>query len=55
MEKRILILEDEIIVALDLQEILDHAGYTTLVKHNYADAIESKKSSNHTWQYVISI
>lgn len=43
MEKRILILEDEIIVALDLQEILDHAGYTTLVKHNYADAIESIK------------
>lgn len=43
MEKRILILEDEIIVALDLQEILDTTGYKTLVAHNYTDAIEGIK------------
>jgi DNA-binding NarL/FixJ family response regulator len=40
MEKRILILEDEIIVALDLQEILDTAGYVTMVKHNHQEATQ---------------
>jgi DNA-binding NarL/FixJ family response regulator len=43
MEKRILLLEDEIIVALDLQEILEAAGYHTVVTHNYLDAIEATK------------
>jgi DNA-binding NarL/FixJ family response regulator len=43
MEKRILLLEDEIIVALDLQEILDAAGYQTMVTHNHKDAIEVLK------------
>ena len=43
MEKRILLLEDEIIVALDLQEILDAAGYQTMVTHNHQDAIEVVK------------
>lgn len=43
MEKRILLLEDEIIVALDLQEILEAAGYATCVTHNYQDAIEAIK------------
>jgi DNA-binding NarL/FixJ family response regulator len=43
MEKRILLLEDEIIVALDLQEILDAAGYQTMVAHNHKDAIEVVK------------
>jgi DNA-binding NarL/FixJ family response regulator len=43
MEKRILLLEDEIIVALDLQEILEAAGYYTVVKHNHADAIDAIK------------
>jgi DNA-binding NarL/FixJ family response regulator len=43
MEKRILLLEDEIIVALDLQEILDAAGYHTVVTHNHQDALEVVK------------
>jgi DNA-binding NarL/FixJ family response regulator len=43
MEKRILLLEDEIIVALDLQEILEAAGFTTFVTHNHQDAIEVVK------------
>lgn len=40
MEKRILLLEDEIIVALDLQEILSADGYNTLITHNFKDAID---------------
>lgn len=48
MEKRILLLEDEIIVALDLQEILDAAGYTTFVTHNSNEAIAVlKKAKPH--------
>jgi DNA-binding NarL/FixJ family response regulator len=43
MEKRILLLEDEIIVALDLQEILDAAGYQTMVTHNHKDAMDVVK------------
>ena len=43
MEKRILILEDEIIVALDLQEILEAAGFSTFVTHNYQDAMDAVK------------
>ena len=39
MEKRIIIVEDEIIVALDLQELLEHMGFKTFVAHNYIDAI----------------
>lgn len=44
MNKKILILEDEIIVSLDLQEILDGANYETLVVHNYNDAINALKN-----------
>ncbi len=43
MEKKILLLEDEIIVALDLQEILDAAGYITMVTHNVNEALEVVK------------
>jgi DNA-binding NarL/FixJ family response regulator len=43
MEKKILLLEDEIIVALDLQEILDAAGYLTMVTHNLNEALEVVK------------
>jgi hypothetical protein len=43
MEKRILLLEDEIIVALDLQEILDISGYQTMVTHNHQDALDVVK------------
>ena len=43
MEKRILLLEDEIIVSLDLQEILEAVGYLVTVTHNFQDAIEAAK------------
>ena len=43
MEKKILLLEDEIIVALDLQEILDAAGYITIVTHNVLEAMDVVK------------
>ena len=43
MEKRILLLEDEIIVALDLQEILEAAGFATFVTHNHQDAMDAVK------------
>jgi DNA-binding NarL/FixJ family response regulator len=36
---KILILEDEILVALDLQELLEAAGYQTKVAHKYSDAL----------------
>jgi DNA-binding NarL/FixJ family response regulator len=44
MNRRILLLEDEIIVGLDLQEILDAAKFETLVVHNYIDAMEVLKT-----------
>jgi DNA-binding NarL/FixJ family response regulator len=48
MEKKILLLEDEIIVALDLQEILDAAGYITMVTHNLNEALAvAKKFKPH--------
>jgi len=48
MEKRILLLEDEIIVALDLQEILESAGYIVVVAHNHKEAIDvAKKQKPH--------
>jgi DNA-binding NarL/FixJ family response regulator len=43
MDKKILILEDEIIVALDLKELLDHTGYITYVANNYEMAISIVK------------
>ena len=43
MEQKILLVEDEIIVALDLQEILESAGYTVTVTHNFHDAIDAVK------------
>ena len=36
---KILILEDEILVALDLQELLEAAGYQTRVAHQHSDAL----------------
>ncbi len=44
MEKRILILEDEIIVAIDLQEVLEGVGYSTYVAHTYKDAMTAVAS-----------
>jgi len=41
---RILVLEDEIIVALDLKEILEQEGFEIIVSHNYEDAIQQIKS-----------
>jgi DNA-binding NarL/FixJ family response regulator len=38
--KRVLILEDEVIVALDIKEILENLGYTCLVFHDYTSAQE---------------
>lgn len=37
--RKILILEDEIIVALDLQELLTNEGYTVSVVHSFSQAI----------------
>lgn len=42
-EKKILILEDEIIVALDLQELLEEEGYHTKVVHNFAEGLKHLK------------
>ncbi|MEY3056760.1 MAG: hypothetical protein RLZZ614_1305 [Bacteroidota bacterium] len=43
-EKKILILEDDIIVGIDLQEVLIANGYTTSLVHNYEQALaEAKK------------
>ena len=39
-KKKILILEDDIIVGIDLQELLTAAGYITILVHNYKDAIQ---------------
>jgi DNA-binding NarL/FixJ family response regulator len=36
---RILVLEDEVIVAMDLHEILEKCGYEVQFAHNYADAM----------------
>lgn len=36
---KILILEDEILVAMDLQELLEAAGYQTKVAQKYSDAL----------------
>ena len=38
--KRILILEDEVIVALDIKEILENLGYECQVYHDYASAYD---------------
>jgi DNA-binding NarL/FixJ family response regulator len=40
-EKRVLILEDEIVVALDIKEILESLGYHCSVSHAYDSALES--------------
>lgn len=37
--KKILILEDELIVGLDLQEILIHEGYKTNLVHSYDEGM----------------
>jgi DNA-binding NarL/FixJ family response regulator len=42
-EKKILILEDEIIVALDLQELLEEQGFKTLVVHTFSDGMKQLK------------
>jgi len=41
--KKILILEDDMIVGIDLQELLNQAGYNTILLHNYEDAINQLK------------
>ncbi|MEI7589557.1 MAG: DNA-binding response regulator [Chitinophagia bacterium] len=41
---KILILEDDMIVGIDLQELLNQAGYDTVLLHNYNDAISHLKS-----------
>jgi DNA-binding NarL/FixJ family response regulator len=38
-QKRILILEDEIVVALDIKEILENLGYTCIVSHDFSKAL----------------
>ena len=40
-QKRILVLEDEIIVALDIKEILENLNYTCLVIHAYEAGLEA--------------
>jgi DNA-binding NarL/FixJ family response regulator len=42
-QNRILVLEDEIIVAVDLQEILEKGGYEVRIAFNYVDAMEILK------------
>ena len=42
-EKKILILEDDIIVGIDLQEVLIANGYTTSLVHNYEQALAEAK------------
>ena len=41
---RILILEDDQIVSVDLQELLIAAGYETIVAHSYSDALVKAKT-----------
>lgn len=41
---RILILEDDQIVAVDLQELLITAGYETIIAHTYTDALIKAKT-----------
>ena len=41
---KILILEDDMIVGIDLQEILNQAGYNTILLHNYEDAIHQLRA-----------
>jgi DNA-binding NarL/FixJ family response regulator len=36
---RILVLEDEVIVAMDLQEILEKSGFEVTIAHNYVEAL----------------
>jgi DNA-binding NarL/FixJ family response regulator len=42
-KQSILILEDDQIVAIDLQELLQAAGYETFIAHNYLEALELTK------------
>lgn len=42
-KNKILILEDEIIVGIDLQELLIAAGYNTVLVNNYNDALAQVK------------
>ena len=45
-QRRILVLEDEIIVALDIKEILENLQYTCSVFHDFESALEAYKSFN---------
>ena len=38
-DNKILILEDDIIVGIDLQEVLIANGYNTILVHNYENAL----------------
>lgn len=42
-ENKILILEDDIIVGIDLQEVLIANGYNTILVHNYESALAQAK------------
>ena len=42
-DNKILILEDDIIVGIDLQEVLSAFGYNTLLVHNYESALLQAK------------
>ena len=43
-EKKILILEDDIVVAMDLQELLNETGYITKIAHSYEEAFKIVKT-----------
>ena len=43
-EKKILILEDDIVVAMDLQELLNASGYVTMIAHSYEEAFKITKT-----------
>jgi two-component SAPR family response regulator len=47
-DNKILILEDDIIVGIDLQEVLTAFGYNTILVHNYENALlQAKKFKPH--------
>ena len=43
-ENKVLILEDDIVVAMDLQELLNDSGYVTMIAHSYEEAFRITKT-----------
>jgi DNA-binding NarL/FixJ family response regulator len=43
-DHKILILEDDIIIGIDLQEVLTEFGYNTILTHNYENALLQAKT-----------